>query len=212
MRFVKPIRSILCLITVAACCPVEDIVTVDVGMSSAFFRNYSSESFLEIEDEAALSYLDYAIVPITEASGFDDFEAPNRRAFQSPDCDTSDPDYNLFDPVVSIEISPNLDYNSAYPAESNMSNEFYSVFLNENPLRPALELIVHGNQIDIEAFNSHFLNYHDMIRRNQEPFEFYGLKPKISPDLPGVYTFQVVIKLSSGRMISSVTPPLFVTN
>ena len=89
-----------------ACCPVEDIVTLDVELKGSFFKNHSSSTFEEISELENVSHLDYTITTETVANGFNDFDPPNRRFLQSPDCDTSDPEYKLIDPVVSISIKP----------------------------------------------------------------------------------------------------------
>ena len=191
-----------------ACCPTEDIITVDVVLANASFQNHSSATFEEVRSNTSVAYFDFTIVPLTEATGFNDFEAPNRRFLQSPDCDTSDPNYNVTDPISTIEIYPQQHYNDDFPAGSDMASVFFSVFLNKNPLRAEPELRVHGNEINIEAFNSSFLQYHDILRRNQEPFESYGLKTSVAPGNTGTFTFEVIIRLESGATISGITPPV----
>ncbi len=193
-----------------ACCPTEDIITVDVSLADALFKNYSSETFQPVQNTSGITYTAFTIVSVTSINGLEDFESPNRRFLQSPDCDTSDPEYNLEDPVVAIEIIPQQDYNNDFPAGSNMSSVFYSAYLVDNPMLPEPELRVHGNTIDVDAFNSYFINYHDVIRRQQQPIRDFGMKPTVAPSVGKDFSFEINIKLSSGRIVSAVTPTIFI--
>lgn len=197
------ILMISCFLIVA-CCPTDDIVTADIVMTGVNLENYSSSTFEKHPDGQIISYADLALVTISLESGFDEFQAPKRRILQSPDCDTSDPNYNLYDPVVDIRV-----YEENYGSSSNnpleISELFYSVYLNKNPLRDAPEILTHGNEIDIEAFNNWFINYHDIIRRAQEPFRFFALKPKVPPVEPGSFTFRVEFTLASGNSYSNTS-------
>ena len=93
-----------------------------------------------------------------------------------------------------------------------MTDAFYSVFLNTNPLRPAPEILVHGESISIEAFNPYFINYHDIIEmRGQEPINQFGMKPKVAPAEAGNYSFSVTLHLLSGTTVQGNTQLVNIT-